>query len=131
MLAVASHATVLAQTPKVVTSDKEGWHKIGETTVDFKTETDEIIVLGADRFEAVKIKVTDAPINLVSFDIYFESGDTQSVPVGLDIKSPGETREVMLTGGERSIKKVTFVYKTIANNRDKKAHVELWGRKRK
>lgn len=129
LLLVASTATIFAQIPKVMTSTKAGWHKIGITTVNFKTETDEITVLGADRFKAVKIKINDAPIRLISFELFFESGDSQKVVIGKIIKNEGETRRVNLIGGERSIKKVTFVYKTVANSNDKKAHVELWGLK--
>jgi hypothetical protein len=128
-LLIIYYINAFAQQPAVVISDKEGWHKIGETTADFKTETDEIAVMGADRFAFVKIKVDDAPINLVSFEIYFESGDNQVVPIGKQIKNPGETRVVQLNGGERSIKKIVFTYKTVPNNADKKAHVELWGLK--
>lgn len=69
------------------------------------------------------------PINLVSFNIYFESGDKQNVAIGKVIKNPGETRIVNLNGGERSIKKIDFTYKTVANSNDKKAHVELLGLK--
>jgi hypothetical protein len=131
LLLVASSATLMAQVPKLMTSDKEGWHKIGTTTVSFNTETDQITVLGADRFKAIKMKVIDASIHLVSFEIFFESGDSQKVTIKKTIKKAGETRSVNLDGGERSIKKVTFVYKTVPNNRDQKAHVELWGLKGK
>jgi hypothetical protein len=128
MLVIANCTGMFAQTD-VVISDKDGWHKLGETTVDFKTETDEISVIGADRFGYIKFKVKDAPIHLASFDIFFESGEKQSVTIGKEIKNPGESRSVEIEGGERSIKKIIFVYKTVANQKDKKAHVELWGMK--
>ncbi len=127
---VFSYCTgMFAQQPAVVISDKDGWHKIGETTVAFKTETDEIAVIGADRFGYIKIKVTEAPIHLMSFDIYFESGDKQSVKIDKELKNAGESRSVQLEGGERSIKKIIFVYHTVPNSKDKKARVELWGMK--
>ena len=129
LLAIISYTRTSAQDPDVVLSDKTGWYKIGETTVDFATETDKILVLGADRFQSIKIKVADAPINLVSFVIYFESGDNQNVTIEKDITSPGETQVVALDGGERRIKKIAFIYKTIPNSEDKKAHIELWGLK--
>jgi hypothetical protein len=130
LLIIAAQAQMLAQKPKIVASDKTGWHKIGETTVDFKTETDEILVIGANRFKSLKIKVTDAPINLVSIDIDFDKGDRQSVTIGQEIKSPGETRVIPLKGNsERNVQKVTFRYKTVSSSTDKKAHVELWGLK--
>jgi len=128
-LLTGSCTLVFAQKPGVVISDKEGWHKIGETIVNFKTDTDAVLVMGADRFAFVKIKITDAPVHLMSFEIQFENGEKQAVTIGKEIKAPGETHVVQLNGGERRIKKVTFAYKTAANTRDKKAHVELWGMK--
>lgn len=122
--------SVSAQQPGVVLSDKSGWHKIGETTVNFKTENDEILVIGANRFSAIKIKVTDAPVNFKSFDIYFNKGDMQSVAIGENIKAQGETRVIQLDGkGERIIRKVTFRYNTAAGNAGNRAHLELWGLK--
>jgi len=130
LLIVANYSKTFAQTPAVVLSDKEGWHKIGETIVNFNAETDEILVIGANRFSSVKIKVTDAPVNLKSFDIYFDKGDKQSVAVGQDIKDPGETRVVQLDGnGERVVRKVILTYNTATGNSGKRAHMELWGLK--
>lgn len=121
--------TIAAQQPAVVVSDKTGWHKIGETTVDFTKDRDEVAVLIADRFAALKFKVTDAPIELIDLDVYYESGDSQKIRVGYPIKSAGESKTIDLNGGERSLKKIVFTYKTLPNSKDKKAHVEIWGMK--
>ena len=118
-----------AQKPEVIMSDKTGWHKIGKTTVDFSKEKEEISVLGADRFAKIKFKVEKAPINLISLEVYFESGDKQDIVVNSKIKAPGESRVIDLNGGERSLKRIVFVYKTMPNNKDKKAQVEIWGLK--
>ena len=127
---VGSIGIVSAQSPAVQVSDAAGWHKIGEKTVDFKTERDEISVIGSDRFASIKFKVTEAPINLVSVEVTYEDGDKQDVSIIQDIKSSGESRTFDLKGGaERSIKKITFVYKTLPNSKDEKAHVEIWGLK--
>ena len=55
-----SMASLRAQKVEVVTNDKPGWHKIGETRVDFKTDRDVVKVIGADRFKALQIKAVDA-----------------------------------------------------------------------
>ena len=128
LLLVASSANVLAQTPKVVVSDKDGWHKIGETTVSHDKETDKIQILGANRFASVKIKVTDAPIHLEYFDIKFDNGESKNVKIGQELKVEGET-SVVNFGAEKNIKSVDFFYHTVGNAKDKKAHVELWGLK--
>ncbi|HEY8936407.1 MAG TPA: hypothetical protein VIM65_14345 [Cyclobacteriaceae bacterium] len=130
MLAFAGASGVaFAQTPSVVISDKTGWHKLGETTIDFKKEKDEISVVGADKFAAIKFKVLDESIDLVSAEIFYESGDNQIVNINSHVNAPGDSRQVDLNGGERAIKKISFVYKTLPNAKDKKAHLEVWGLK--
>jgi len=119
-----------AQTPAVMISDAAGWHKIGERTVDFKKDRDEISVIGSDRFATIKFKVTEAAIDLISLEIFYESGDNQNVKINQTVKTPGESRVIDLKGGaERSIKKIVFVYKTLPNSKDEKARVEIWGLK--
>ena len=130
LLLVAVNSGLLAQTPqpKVVMSDKDGWHKIGESKVDFSTETDKILILVANRFSSLKIKVTEAPIHLESFIIYFDNDQQKVVKIGQEFKAVGETKKVDLDG-EKNVKKVELTYKTVGNQKEKKAHVELWGYK--
>jgi hypothetical protein len=123
---VTINSSLMAQAPKVVMSDTDGWHKIGESKVDFKNETDKMLILVANRFSSLKIKVTEAPIKLESFIIYFDNKEKKIVPIGQEFKAPGETKKVDL-GGEKNVKEVEFTYKTVGNQKEKKAHVELWG----
>ncbi len=127
IIGASNHA--VAQSTKIVISDKKGWHKIGETTVDFSRDRDEVMVVGADKFASLIFKVDDAPIDLIEIEVFYESGDSQHVKIGYPIKSPGQSKEIALNGGERSIKKISFLYKTISNAKDVKAHIEIWGLK--
>ena len=113
----------------VILSDKAGWHKIAEKTVDFSKDRDDIYVVGNDKFSAVKFMVTDAAIHLNSLEISFETGNTQSVKINTPIKAAGESRTIDLDGGEREIKKIMFVYNTLPNSKAKKATVQVWGKK--
>lgn len=128
-LVIGACGVTFAQVPKVITSDKTGWHKIGETRVDFKTERDAIDILGANRFSAIRLKVEDAPVDLVGAEAYYESGDKQDLKLYTSIKAPGESDVINLNGGERTLKKIVLVYKTIPNYKDKRAHIEIWGLK--
>ncbi|HOZ88335.1 MAG TPA: hypothetical protein PL029_11285 [Bacteroidia bacterium] len=121
--------TILAQKPEIITSDKKGWHKIGETTVDFKTDHDEIAVLGADKFKALLFKVTDAPIHLIRGNISYESGTGEDFKMDYPVQAAGESQVIYIKGGEREIKRINFVYRTLPNREDDKAHVEIWGLK--
>jgi len=129
LVMVATQVSVLkAQTPGVVVSTKPGWHKIGETTASFKMENESIVVLGADKFKSIKLKVTDAAVNIISLDVYYESGAMEQIPVKSELKAGSETRDIALKG-DRELKKVVFTYKTVANSDKDKAHVELYGLK--
>jgi len=121
--------TLQAQKVEVMTSNKEGWHKIGETTVNFKKDTDEILVIGENKFTELKFVVTDTPIDIISLKLHFTHGTDQSVKVNNPIQANGESHKISLTGGERKLKKIVFVYKTLPNRQDDKAHVEIWGYK--
>jgi hypothetical protein len=129
IIAPAFIKVAYSQQPAVMMSDKPGWHKIGETTADFKAEKDEIVVLGADRFKSIKIKVTDAPIHIADLEVYYESGDNEAISLKSDFKAGGESRVIDLKGNSRNLKKVVFVYNTVPNSKNDKAHVELYGLK--
>ena len=122
-------SSLSAQRPKVVLSEKEGWYKIGERKVNFTTDRDDIAILGKDRFSAILFKVKDSPIHLVSATVVYESGDNESLELDFPIASAGESQVINLKGGQRAIKKITLVYKTVANRNDERADIEIWGQK--
>jgi hypothetical protein len=121
--------TAFAQEPSIMLSDKPGWHKIGEVKADFKMENQSISVLGKDKFKSILLKVTDAPINIEGIQVFYESGDMEEFDVKNELKAGAETKKLDMKDGGQGIKKVTFTYKTIPNQQDEKAHVELYGLK--
>ncbi len=129
VFALLTSGIVSAQKVGVVASNKPGWHKIGETTVDFRSDKDVIYVVGADKFKSLFIKVTDAPLRMEDAEVYFDNDNKQDVAVNMNFKAGTKSRIVDLNGGERSLKKVVFHYQTVPNFKVDKAHVELWGLK--
>jgi hypothetical protein len=121
--------SAFAQEPSVMLSNKPGWHKIGEVKADFEMENQSISVLGNDKFKSILLKVTDAPINIVDLQIFYESGETEKIDVKNELQAGSETRKIDLKGANQDIQKVTFTYKTLPNQKDEKAHVELYGLK--
>jgi hypothetical protein len=121
--------SAFAQEPSVMLSDKPGWHKIGEVKADFKMENESISVLGADKFKSILLKVTDAPINIERVQVFYESGQMEEFDVKNELKPNSETRKIDLKDGTQEIKNVTFTYKTVPNQQEEKAHVELYGLK--
>jgi dihydrofolate reductase len=119
----------VAQEPAVITSSKTGWHKIGETKADFKTESEGILVMGKDTFKSIKLKVTDAPVNINKVIIYFENKQMQEVPIDGVINAGMESKMIDLDYPSVEIQKVVFTYKSEPSYQGDKAHVELHGLK--
>jgi len=127
ILSVVFLNTSFAQKPAVMMSKEPGWHKIGEITASLKMQTESIVVLGADEFSSIKLRVTDAPLNIDRLQVVYESGEVEDIEVRNNLKEGGETRAVTLKNGDEDIEKVVFTYKTLENYKGQKAHVELYG----
>jgi len=128
LAAVANFGYGFAQ-DGVILSDKTGWHKIGEKTVDFTRDQDEIHVFGANRFAALKFLVIGASIHLNQVKMAFENGEDQNVKLNSQVKSFQESKLIDIKGGGRNLKKIIFTYNTLLNRKVKKAQVEIWGLK--
>ncbi len=133
---IALSATVaVAQKPSVVLSDKPGWHKIAENHVSYKTDADSVFVLWNDHFKQIKLKAHDADVNLQRFDVVYENGTTQSIPLKGMLKNGEETVATPLTQTDNAIRKVVLVYNTVAQvqtpgeTEKERAEVEIWGLK--
>jgi hypothetical protein len=126
---IISYTSLKAQKVEVVTNNKPGWHKIGETTVDFKVDKDVVKVWGADSFKSIRLKTTDAPVHIASVSVVYQDGEPDNIEVRNDFKAGQESRAIDLQGKERRLKEVDLVYRTIPNWKGDKAHIELWGLK--
>ncbi|MBC7848866.1 MAG: hypothetical protein H7Y31_03980 [Chitinophagaceae bacterium] len=119
-----------AQKPEVVINNKDGWQKIGEAKVDFKTEKDQFIIMGADKFKSIQIRVKDAPIHLEDLKIEYDGGTAdQSVALRTNFAAGSKSKIIDLKDHTKGLKKVSFVYRTVQNSADEKAEIELWGLK--
>jgi hypothetical protein len=126
---ILSLSSIKAQKVAVVTNNKPGWHKIGETTADFKTDKDVIKVLGDDRFKSLKIKAVDAAVHIEDMTVVYQDGEPENIPVRYDFKQGSESRNIDLKGYERKIKEIDFVYRTVPKYAADKAHIEIRGLK--
>jgi len=129
LLAIAgSYGVASAQQTTVISNDTTGWYKIGEAKVDFKRDRDEIVVLGADKFKSIKLVVINSAIDLKDLEIHYETGNKQDVNINKSLKAADESGVIDLeNGGQQSIKKIVFVYKTKENSMDENAFIQVWG----
>ena len=95
-------------------SKHEGaWVRLGRVTATHAADHDTIRVEGRnDDFRKLKFTVTDAPLNMHRTVVTYDNGTAQSLEVRHDISKGGETRDIDLQGGSRSIRTMGFWYDT-------------------
>jgi hypothetical protein len=129
IIAVAVGTKLFAQKPAVVEDNQNGWTHIGHTTASFKMQNESIVVLGADEFTALKLKITEATLDLERMQVFYESGEMEEIHLKDHFHENNETGVINLKHPDRDIKKVAFTYKTQPNAKGEKADIDLYGLK--
>ncbi len=106
------------------------WRLIGTTEANFRADHDGIIVQGPfNDFRRVKLKVTNAPLNMQRMVITYDSGVPENIEVRSSIPEGGESRQIDLAVvGKRRIRRIDFWYDTKGFLKGK-AHVTVFGMK--
>ncbi len=113
---------------KVHIAKKTNWEILGHRKVNYQLDRDEIFVTAREgRFNAVRLKIIVAPLNMHRCVIHFANGTKQEVVLKKRFGPGQSTRIIDIKGRRRVIKKVVFWYDTKGLPRGK-ARVELWGR---
>ncbi len=114
---------------------KDGWQKIGEKSIDFSKDKEELSFNTNDKFTAIKFKAKDGTVNLSNVELQYEDDSKQTVNLESPIKAESESKVVSLSNTDKKLDKVTFNYKKdasgMAAGRSDKAKVEVWGLKDK
>lgn len=104
------------------------WDIIGQKQANWGPDVDILKVNGNDIYKAVKIRVADAGLDMMDFNIVFENGERMNVPIQKNFKQGEESRVIDLPGKRRRIDRFEFLYDTkgVMNG---KANVIILGRK--
>jgi hypothetical protein len=129
VLASQALPVLTASAQESAASDRPGWYKIGEVSAGATDQTGTIAVPGADKFNAIKLKVIEAPINIETATVYYESGETEEIPVAHALAKGAETRSFDLKRPAENIKKIAFTYQAVPTDGRQQALVELYGLK--
>ena len=109
-------------------NEQGSWVRLGKVTASHTADHDKIKVEGRnDDFRKLKFRVTDSPLNMHKIIVTYDNGGSERLDVRENIASGGETREIDLQGGKRSIRTIEFWYDTkgLLNGR---AEVIAYGR---
>jgi hypothetical protein len=89
------------------------WCVIGTTHATNAADHDAIVVKGShDDFRKIKFRVKDAPLNLRRMIVTYDNGTKEDINTRDDIPKGGESRDIDLHGGQRSLKRIDFWYDT-------------------
>jgi hypothetical protein len=105
-----------------------GWTQLGKVTASHGADHDRITVSNRnDDFRKLKFKVTDAPLNMNRVVVTYDNGAPETLNVREEIPKGGETRDIDLKGGKRSIRTIEFWYDT-KGMLNGKADVTVYGK---
>jgi hypothetical protein len=105
-----------------------GWQLIGDKWANYSLDRDELKVTGNDIYTKLKIRVTDAPLNMHDMDVVFENGERQNFVLQRNFSQGEWSRVLDLAGNRRRIDKIIFKYDT-KNVGKGKARVAVWGKR--
>jgi len=111
-------ATMLAPTLALAASEPPQWAFLGSKEVGFGADRD-VIDVGRDRgvFSKIRLQVRNNDIALYDLKVVFLNGDAQNVAVREEIKAGGTTRAIDLKSGNRGIRSIELVYRTVPGKR--------------
>jgi len=106
--------------------DSTGWVKLGERSVAGRYDHDTITVGKYEgRFSKLTLVVEKSDLELLDFEVTFDSGRSFRPGLRHYFKEGARTRVIDLPGDDRVIKKIDLRYKNVAGGGS--ATVEIWG----
>jgi hypothetical protein len=129
MLASWGGLAAAGQSSHPDSSQNGTWVKLGKLSASKDAEHDRLTVDGRnDDFRKLKFRVSNAPLNMHRVVVTYDDGAPEQLQVKESIPKGGETREIDLKGGKRSIRTIEFWYDT-KGSQDGKAEVTVFARR--
>jgi hypothetical protein len=109
-------------------TETPAWELLGQRKVNFGVDRDVIpVTVTEGTFSKLKLTVLHNGIELLDLKVFYANSDVQDIAIRKYIAAGGETRVIDLTGEERVIRKVQFIYET-KGRKPVRATLQLWGR---
>ncbi|MCO6460393.1 MAG: DUF2541 family protein [Saprospiraceae bacterium] len=108
--------------------DVAKWRIIGQKQASYGADRDVLYVKGNDVFTALKLKITDAGLNMYDMDVFYENGQKDHINLQHNFRQGEESRVIDLQGNRRRIEKISFLYDTKGIHKGK-ANIIVFGRR--
>ncbi len=108
---------------------EEGWELLGESTVNFVRDRDQINVLSSNRFTAIRFKVEKRNIRLNELHVVYQNGDKLDPAIDEELVAEQYSRNIELGPEGKSIRSIDFKYRTEGNVLKGRANVLVFGKR--
>lgn len=108
---------------------EEGWDLLGEVKVNFVRDRDEIKVLNANKYTAIRFKVENRDVQLNSLKIVYQNGDKLEPSVSESIAAGQYSKEIELAAEGKTIRSIDFNFRTTGNILKGRADVLVFGKR--
>ncbi len=90
----------------------EGWQRLGQKVVDYRTTPAVITVVGdPGTFAKLNLMVRESSLEIVNVKVYVADGQTFDVTLKQYVSPGRETKAIEIPGGPKAIQKVEFTYR--------------------
>lgn len=108
---------------------EEGWELIGESKVNFVRDRDQVDVVSANRFTAIRFKVENRDIRLNSLNVVYQNGDKLAPVIDDVIVADQYSRDIELGPEGKMIRSIDFKYRTTGNVLKGRGNVLVFGKR--
>ncbi len=108
---------------------EEGWELLGESKANFVRDRDQVDVLSANRFTAIRFKVEDKNIHLSDLNVVYQTGDKLSPVIDEELVANQYSRDIELGPEGKSIRSIDFAYRSRGNLLRGRAKVLVFGKR--
>lgn len=108
---------------------EEGWELIGESKVNFVRDRDQVDVVSANRFTAIRFKVENRDIRLNGLNVVYQNGDKLAPVIDDVIVADQYSRDIELGPEGKMIRSIDFKYRTTGNVLKGRGNVLVFGKR--
>lgn len=108
---------------------EEGWELLGESKVNFVRDRDQVDVMSANRFTAIRFKVEKRDIRLNDLNVVYQNGDKLAPVIDEVIVADQYSRDIELGPEGKAIRSVDFKYRTTGNVLKGRGNVLVFGKR--
>ena len=108
---------------------EEGWDLLGEKTINFVKDNDELFVSSNNTYTDIKFQVEKKDIIIKDLKIVYQNGDKLSPAIPDLIKAGEMSKDIHLTDGGKSIRSIEIKYRSTGSILKGRGKILIFGKR--